>query len=93
MDTELSLRLPNELLDSLADQLAPRVAALLQEAAGRTDWLDSGEAADYLCLSTNALHKLTSARRIPFEQDVPGAKLYFRRSELDEWRAGRKAEN
>ena len=33
-----------------------------------------------------SLYKLTAAREIPFHQDGPGCKLWFLRSELDEWR-------
>ncbi|MFL5900336.1 MAG: helix-turn-helix domain-containing protein [Solirubrobacterales bacterium] len=85
---EFSFAFPPPLLDALADRLAPRVAALLQEAADIDQWLDSGQAADYLGMTKNALHKLTSAREVPFEQDGPGCKLHFRRSELDRWRSG-----
>lgn len=87
---ELSIALPPEMLDALADRLAPRVAALLQETAESERWLNSAQAADYLGLTRNALHKLTSAREIPFEQDGPSCKLFFRRSELDAWRAGER---
>ena len=87
---DFSLTFPPELLDALADRLAPRVAALLREAADTDGWFDSVRAADYLGMTKNALHKLTSAREIPFEQDAPGHKLYFRRSALDRWRAGGK---
>jgi len=87
---EFSLAFPAELLDALADRLAPRVAALLQETAESDQWLSSAQAADYLGMTRNALHKLTSTREIPFEQDGPGCKLHFRRSELDRWRAGER---
>lgn len=83
-----SLAFPPELLDALADRLAPRVAALLHEGADADQWFDSAQAADYLGMTKNALHKLTSAREIPFEQEGPGHKLYFRRSKLDRWRTG-----
>jgi hypothetical protein len=43
---------------------------------------------DYLGVSLAALHKHTAARTIPFEQDAPGCKLWFRRDELDAWRRG-----
>jgi hypothetical protein len=43
----------------------------------------------YLGLSINALHKLTAARQLPAEQEAPGHKLWFRRSQLDHWRSGR----
>jgi hypothetical protein len=50
--------------------------------------MDSKAAAAYLGISIHALHKLTAAREIPFEQDGPGCKCWFRRSQLDRWRRG-----
>jgi hypothetical protein len=35
-----------------------------------------------------ALHELTAARAIEFEQDCPGGRMYFRRSALDAYRRG-----
>jgi len=49
-------------------------------------WIDSTTAADYLGLTKPALHRLTSSRSIPFEQDCQGGKCWFKRSELDDWR-------
>jgi excisionase family DNA binding protein len=85
---EFSLALSPAILDALAQRIAPRVAELLKDEVGAEQWFNSGQAADYLGMTRNALHKLTSARQIPFEQDGPGCKLYFRRSELDRWRSG-----
>lgn len=74
-------------LDELADRLAPKLAARLAAREPLPDeWLPSNKAAAYLGVSVNALHKLTAARAIPFEQDGPGCKMWFKRSELDEWR-------
>lgn len=77
-------------LDQLAERVAPRLsmwtASLTTSAHDR--WLSSAEAAAHLGMTPNALHKLTAARAIPFEQDGPGCKLWFRRSELDRWREG-----
>lgn len=77
-------------LDALAERLGPRLAARAGEAAAPTGgdrWLGSREAAHYLGLpSVHALHKLTAARSIPFAQDAPGARCYFRLSEIDRWR-------
>jgi hypothetical protein len=76
-------------LDVLADRLAPRIVArqAIRAVTGVEDpWMTSRDAAAHLGMSVNALHKLTSARLIPFEQDGPGCKLYFRRSLLDAWR-------
>jgi excisionase family DNA binding protein len=71
--------------------LAADLAAALQPHMEREQpvdgaWLTSREAAAYLGLTRAALHQLTAARAVPFEQDGPGCKLYFKRTELDEWR-------
>lgn len=90
---EFNVVFPAELLDALADRLAPRVAVLLRGEVGTDQWLDSSQAADYLGMTRDALHKHTSARTIPFEQEGPGCKLYFRRSALDRWRSGGRLPN
>ena len=68
--------------------LAERLAPYLVPAPAPVDdgWLTTKEAAAYLGLSVNALHKLTAERRIPFSQASEGARCYFRRSDLDAWR-------
>ncbi len=79
--------LDDEALDSLAERLAPRLARRLESVPQPSDeWLTAKAAAQHLGMSVTALHKLTSARMIPFEQDGPGCKLWFRRTELDVWR-------
>ncbi len=75
---------PDE-LDRLAELLAPRLQRLTAEPA-QDGWLDTATAAEYLGVSRHALHRLTAERRIPFSQDQPGARCYFRRSDLDHWR-------
>jgi hypothetical protein len=83
----LLAELDDATLDALADLLAPRLAHQLKPAPAPADgWLDAKEAAEYVGLTPAALHKHTAARTIPFEQDGPGCKLWFRRSELDAWR-------
>lgn len=37
-------------------------------------------------MTANALYKLTAAHQIPFEQDGPGCRLWFKRADLDAWR-------
>jgi excisionase family DNA binding protein len=78
-------------VDQLVDRLAQRVAALVTERLSATDdraneWFDSRHAADYLGVHRDTLRKLASERAIPSEQDGPGCKLYFKRSDLDAWR-------
>lgn len=74
-------------LDWLAERLAPRILARVprQEPDG---WLDTKQAAEYLGITPNALHKLTAARAIPFEQEGPGCKCWFKRADLDGYRRG-----
>lgn len=75
-------------LDRLAELLAPRILARAAPHPPDDGWLNSKQAADYLGLSVTSLHKLTAARAIPFEQDAPGAKCWFKRSDMDAWRRG-----
>jgi excisionase family DNA binding protein len=50
-------------------------------------WMTAREAATYLGFaSVHPLHKLTAERSIPFAQDGPGCRLFFKRSDLDAWR-------
>lgn len=71
-------------LRHLAAVLAPFLPA---PTSGSDDgWLTTKQAAAYLGLSVDAIHRHTSARTIPFEQSGPGAKCYFRRDALDDWR-------
>jgi excisionase family DNA binding protein len=75
-----------EQLAVLAERLAPYLPAPEQPA--QDGWLTTKQAADYLGTTPNALHKLTAARTIPFEQDAPGGKCWFKPSDLDAWRCG-----
>lgn len=53
-----------------------------------TQVLNLNQAAEYVSLSKSAIYKKTSERNIPhFKQ---GKKLYFKRSELDNWLTGMK---
>ncbi|MHB8490960.1 MAG: helix-turn-helix domain-containing protein [Solirubrobacteraceae bacterium] len=89
----LLAELDEDALDALAERIAPRVAARIDRTSGEPDgWLTTRAAAAYLGLSVVALHKLTAAQAVPFEQEGPGCRCWFRCSELDEWvRAGRPA--
>jgi excisionase family DNA binding protein len=82
--------LPFALIDSLDDaalaRLAERLAPYLPSPAPPDEWLDAPGAAAYLSVPKSTLHKLTAENAIPFEQDGPGCKLYFKRSALDAWR-------
>jgi len=70
--------------DELINEIASRVAEIIDHP--EDNWIDATRAAEYLGIPKSTLHKLSSARKIPFEQDTPGGKLYFKRSALDAWR-------
>lgn len=76
---------PDELAE-LARRLAPYLPQ--QAPAAEDGWLSTREAATYIGITANALHKHTAARTIPFEQEVPGGRCWFRRRDLDAWREG-----
>ena len=80
--------LDDDALDVLAVRLAPRLVARLPTPNYDDGWIDSREAARYVGLPLSSLWKLTAAREIPFQQEAPGCKCWFRRSELDQWREG-----
>jgi excisionase family DNA binding protein len=73
----------------LAECLATELRDVLRPSTAPEDrWLTTRQASQYLGLSVPALHRLTARRAIPFEQDGPGCKCWFSRSELDRWRCG-----
>jgi len=77
--------LDDHALDRLVERLVPRLEHRLAGSA-EDAWLDSTAAAVHLGISRHALHRLTSERRLPFAQDQPGSRCYFKRSDLDQWR-------
>ena len=83
----LSLALPPELVEAVAE----RVAELLAERQGgapEDGWLRGAEEiATYIGARRDRVYALASARRIPVHRD--GSALLAKRSELDAWvRAG-----
>jgi excisionase family DNA binding protein len=72
----------------LAADLAAALCPHLQMEQPGGGWMTSREAAAYLGLTLPALHRLTAARALPFEQDAPGGKCWFQRADLDAWRRG-----
>lgn len=73
-----------EIMELFQQQLN-RIEALLKKQNALTkEVLTLEEVAEYLQLSKSCLYKMTSNKEIPYY--VPGGKkIYFRRSEIDNW--------
>jgi hypothetical protein len=73
----------SEMTDSDLAVLAERLRPFLVADDG---WLDSKAAAAYAGCTVPALRFAMSKGEVEFEQQVPGGKVYLRRSALDRWR-------
>jgi excisionase family DNA binding protein len=77
------------LLDHLVSLVAERVVERLAAPKATADeWLDTRSAAEYLGVHRDTVRRLAAERTVPSEQEGPGCKLFFRRSDLDAWRCG-----
>jgi len=75
---QLALALPAELIDAIAQRAAELVGTPEPES-----WIGVDDAAAHLCCPKSRVYRLVSRCSIPFEKD--GARLLFKRSELDLW--------
>ena len=83
---QLTVTLPEPLLEAAADAIAERLLARLPESSTpESPWLDVDAALAYLGFSRDRLYKLTAARAIPFRKKRDGQGLLFHRGELDRW--------
>lgn len=74
------------LLAHLADLVAERLTTRLGATADADEWLDTRAAAAYLGVHRDTVRRLAAEKVVPSEQEKPGCKLFFRRSDLDAWR-------
>ncbi len=81
----LTLAVPDELLDALAERIAVLVEKRLEAPRPASPWLDFAGALEHLRFSRDQLYKLTAARAIPFRKKRGGQGLLFHRAELDHW--------
>lgn len=72
------------LAPKVAELLAPEVVELIPPPDG---WIDGRAASRHLGISHQRLQKRAATGEIPSHQGRPGMKRFFRRSELDAWRA------
>jgi excisionase family DNA binding protein len=68
------------------NELARRVAALLDGRRDASPWMSAPEAAEYLRYPLKRVYNLTAANAIPHHRQ--GGRLVFHRDELDNWLEG-----
>ena len=71
-------------IESLYEEIIYLKSILGKVFTATKETLDFEETASYINLSHSYLYKLTSQGLIPFYRPN-GKKIYFKRSELDEW--------
>jgi hypothetical protein len=83
--------LARALLEELAgDPVAlERLRELVGAHPGDDGWLGVRDAAAYAGCTVPALRYAMSKGEVEYEQHFAGGKVYFRRSALDRWRAGK----
>jgi flavin-dependent dehydrogenase len=84
-DVEITLTVPDAMLDALAERVARRVLSQLEPPQSASPWLDVEGALAFLPFSRDQLYKLTAAKAIPFRKKRDGQGLLFHRGELDRW--------
>jgi excisionase family DNA binding protein len=87
--TDLEAIFAPELAAALKEAIREEVEAELERHAGgrnsdRLEYLSVAEAAGYLGCADERVRKLAAAGKLPYYQESPGARIFFRRSDLDE---------
>jgi excisionase family DNA binding protein len=77
---DLVFRVPDDLIEQIAQRAAELVIARQSEPSG---YLDVGAAAEFLACPKSRIYSLVSARRIPHHKD--GSRLLFDPAELREF--------
>jgi excisionase family DNA binding protein len=83
-ESQLTLEVPEPLLEALATRVAALVLGRLERQEA-SPWMDLPAAASYLGFSRDRLYKLTAAGAIPCRRQPGGQRLIFHRHELDQW--------
>jgi predicted alpha/beta hydrolase len=83
--TKFAVLTPEELKELMREAVRE---ALAERQEDDDPWLDTRAAAEYAGVHPDTLRKAAAERRIDFDQEAAGHKLYFRRSVLDRWRSG-----
>jgi excisionase family DNA binding protein len=86
----LALPFPEGLVEAIAERAAQIVVERLRAEHQRwPEWMSVESAAMYLDVSPERVRKLQANGLLPFHQEGPGCRVFFRRAELDEAMAER----
>jgi excisionase family DNA binding protein len=81
---EVTLWLPPEAVEEIAARVVEIVLEKVRvDRENWPEWMSVETAARYLDVSPERVRKLQSRREIPFHQEGPGCRVFFRRSDLD----------
>ncbi len=83
--SDLALRVPEELVEAVAQRAAEIVLEQLAAPDQSSPWLTVPEAAEYLRASRQRIYDLLSSRRLTRHRD--GTRVLIRRDELDRYLA------
>lgn len=81
--TEIVERFREELRAEIRDEVRAEV-----QAAAWPEWMSITTAARYLDCTPERIRKLVARRAIPFSQDGPGCRIFFSKTDLDQWMRG-----
>ena len=86
---ELRLLIQGEQVSALAALVANLLRAQPQPSGSESwpEWMNVDTAARYLDCTPERVRKLVARREIPYHQEAPGCRIFFRRPELDTWMA------
>lgn len=86
---ELRLLIQGEQVSALAALVAELLHTQGQPSATDTwpEWMNVDTAASYLDCTPERVRKLVARREIPYHQEAPRCRIFFRRQELDTWMA------
>jgi excisionase family DNA binding protein len=85
---ELTLHLPPEVFEQIAERAAELVLEQQRQAASSngSPWLYGAQAAaDYLSMPVGRVQKLTAAKRIPHHRLDGEQRVSYRKDEIDAW--------
>ena len=78
-----SVVLSQDVVEAIAERAAQIVLERESRTTGWPEWMGVETAARYLDISPERVRKLQARRLIPYHQEGPGCRVFFRRAELD----------